>query len=613
MSHRDRRVSSNTRDTENAPEAAGGTAIARSASESRPEGRSADPLDQVLSEITHAITRDVGAESTFVWVAEDGGPLVLRAASEQYARSVGKLTMQRGEGFAGWVAEHGVPISIPDGALADPRARYFPEFEEEKYQAMTTVPIVGSDGSVIGALGLHAKAPRVLDEEHSRLLRDAARLVGLAVDRSRPARAHAAPDDDELESLARLSTATTNAASLGELLPVVASEARILLRASAVQVYIRSHGRRLRRCACSTDGRTTPRHLVSTTIEKLVDGDADDTLFALPLQADGDTIGFLVVEGHPHRPHCGRTRRLGAVVAAQAAAGIRKIELAGERSAHREARQLFEAIGDRQPRDVIIQHLRRVGIGPTQALVAIHARQAGGYQEPARGLPDRPGEQLAWLLSTALPGLVYHTDADEFRALVPTSETTVGETMRRLRATLDGDSAGQYAVGASEFCCDPESLGDALVEAGIAARSAESLGQGLVSAEELGAQRYVIPLAECRLGRDPYRAAIRRLVEHDRRRQTDLLRTLELFLREGTIATVARLLYIHPNTLRQRLQRVVEISGLAIGREDRLAIEIAIRLVRLTDPTLPSVGMLPAPGARLAGTRRRVHGTLPPA
>ena len=43
----------------------------------------------------------------------------------------------------------------------------------------------------------------------------------------------------------------------------------------------------------------------------------------------------------------------------------------------------------------------------------------------------------------------------------------------------------------------------------------------------------------------------------------------------------ARALFIHPNTLRQRLARIEELTGLNLEEEDLLSLELAIKLARL--------------------------------
>jgi DNA-binding PucR family transcriptional regulator len=79
---------------------------------------------------------------------------------------------------------------------------------------------------------------------------------------------------------------------------------------------------------------------------------------------------------------------------------------------------------------------------------------------------------------------------------------------------------------------------------------------------------------------------VMRIAEYDRLRSTALLRTLEEFLRRrGNISATAEALYVHPNTLRQRLRRIGEISGLDLRTDDWLMIEIAVKMVRLQQAT----------------------------
>ena len=40
-------------------------------------------------------------------------------------------------------------------------------------------------------------------------------------------------------------------------------------------------------------------------------------------------------------------------------------------------------------------------------------------------------------------------------------------------------------------------------------------------------------------------------------------------------------LIVHPNTLRQRLRRIADLTGIDLRRDDWLMVEIAVKLVRL--------------------------------
>ena len=104
----------------------------------------------------------------------------------------------------------------------------------------------------------------------------------------------------------------------------------------------------------------------------------------------------------------------------------------------------------------------------------------------------------------------------------------------------------------------------------------------MLTYEELGPYKYLLRMSLDGDVRDSHRDAVAKLADYDAERRTSLLRTLEEFLgRRGNISATAEALYVHPNTLRQRLRRIMELSGLDLRRDDWLMVEIAVKLVRL--------------------------------
>jgi DNA-binding PucR family transcriptional regulator len=100
--------------------------------------------------------------------------------------------------------------------------------------------------------------------------------------------------------------------------------------------------------------------------------------------------------------------------------------------------------------------------------------------------------------------------------------------------------------------------------------------------EELGPYKYLLRMSIDAGVRDSHRDAVARLAEYDRQRSTSLLMTLEEFLRRrGNISATAEALYVHPNTLRQRLRRIMELSGIDLRKDDWLLVEIAVKLAKL--------------------------------
>jgi hypothetical protein len=105
---------------------------------------------------------------------------------------------------------------------------------------------------------------------------------------------------------------------------------------------------------------------------------------------------------------------------------------------------------------------------------------------------------------------------------------------------------------------------------------------GAIGYAEVGAYRYLVHIAAENAPHDRMRAAVDRLIEYDAKRRTSLLDTLERYLAERrSVIESARELFIHPNTLRQRLGRIEELTGLNLDDDDLLSLELAIKLARL--------------------------------
>jgi DNA-binding PucR family transcriptional regulator len=121
-------------------------------------------------------------------------------------------------------------------------------------------------------------------------------------------------------------------------------------------------------------------------------------------------------------------------------------------------------------------------------------------------------------------------------------------------------------------------------EAADAARVGRSLAAagGAVSYDRLGAYRYLVNLELDEAPRDRYGLAVAALIDYDRDRNARLVDTLERYLATRcSVAASARALYIHPNTVRQRLERIQQVTGLDLQGEDLLSFELALKVARL--------------------------------
>ena len=138
-------------------------------------------LERVLGAIVEIATDATDCNAAFVYFAEDE-QLVLRAASPRYAHLVGALSWGFDEGLTGWVARTKTPEFIRERALSDPRMKYVPELEEERFQSMVAVPLLYRSGAVIGVVVLHTEAPREFGDEVLNLLVHTASLAAGAIE-----------------------------------------------------------------------------------------------------------------------------------------------------------------------------------------------------------------------------------------------------------------------------------------------------------------------------------------------------------------------------------------------------------------------------------------------
>jgi DNA-binding PucR family transcriptional regulator len=139
-------------------------------------------------------------------------------------------------------------------------------------------------------------------------------------------------------------------------------------------------------------------------------------------------------------------------------------------------------------------------------------------------------------------------------------------------------------IGISDWRRVPGDACEAYREASDASTIARALlaDGGAIDYSRVGAYRYLVHIGADSAPRDRMRTAVDRLIAYDAKRRTVLLDTLERYLSERrSVMESARALFVHPNTVRQRLGRIEELAGLDLDHDDLLSLELAIKLARL--------------------------------
>jgi putative methionine-R-sulfoxide reductase with GAF domain len=564
----------------------------------------------MLRGVVRLVTEATRCHACFVYFL-DGDALTLRAASRMYEHLEGGVVIPVGEGLTGWVARTRRSAFIKEGALEDPRVRRasFPELGDEVYESLVSVPIFARSGDVIGVITLHAEAPHEFARSDLEFLENTAALIAGAVEN-----AHLYEDATArvalLSDLSRLSQRIASAASQAQVLDAVTEGVLGLLGAQRCEIHLAGSDGRLRLAATRPDAAARTR---SDHGGRWLDALADDPLsgrdepasrlasvlwgddlpgiplFA-PLVAGGERLGLIgvIVSG---RVDAAATALSG--LAAHAAVALKQHQVIEHLREQNLLKDFFRTLAQPDPPEDALRELGgRLGCDLDAPHLLLHvipwaADPPGRVTSPGRDHPRAAWPTLAAQAETrlidAFPGMLIDRLERSLRGLLPMggdpADAIVG-SLRRME--WGGERGGGLSVGISNPCLGVHAFAQGFREAQSASEVGALLrgAPGTTAFEDLGPYRYVLDAGEG--DRDRTQQRLELLVAYDGRKGTQLLDTLEAFLdhRGGLVAT-SRALYIHTNTLRQRLDRVERVSGVDLGRDDWLSLAVATKVVKL--------------------------------
>lgn len=567
-------------------------------------------LDVILGGVVRLATEATGCHACLIWFLE-GGRLVLRSSSSPYEHFAGVVSMDLDEGLVGWVAKTRRSTFIKEQALQDPRVKYFPEFEEERFQSLVSVPMFGRGGDVMGVISLHAEAPHEFVGADLEFLEHTASLIAGAVENARSyeeTAARVALLTDLSALLQRIAAAPT----LEDVFTTVSAGTLELLSADRVEVYLIDAEARLRLREANpprsdersidmrtlwydafrdrrTPGPESARHLAKA----LWGEDASHGAMFAPLVAGDEQLGLLVVSVPALIP--GADTALSAV-GAHIAVTIKQHQLIERLQETNVVADFFRGLAEGVAGGDDLEHTsQRLGYDLRADHLVLHVEpwQCARPSGPRRSVrPDPDRSRSAWRdiatrveaqLVARLGALCNRADRS-LHALVAVSDRSPDDVVTALREIPWEDGKGlQLTVGVSNVCRGRSSFERGFHEAEAAASVGGLLRgkPGVSGFDELGSYRYLLSIAD-EDGRDDIRQRLALLVGYDRRRGTQLLDTLEGYLdHRGNVVGTSRALFIHPNTLRQRLDRIQRESGIDLEHEDWLSLSVATKVVKL--------------------------------
>ncbi|HEV8470064.1 MAG TPA: helix-turn-helix domain-containing protein, partial [Candidatus Limnocylindria bacterium] len=167
------------------------------------------------------------------------------------------------------------------------------------------------------------------------------------------------------------------------------------------------------------------------------------------------------------------------------------------------------------------------------------------------------------------------------------SARDVDDMVRDLRMEVDHAFSKTMSFGIGPACSSLTDVRKSYDEAAITFDVGRSFGResSTFRADDLGVYRILARTQNPAL-LDFVRRTLGKLEAYDREHHADLIRTLECVVETNFVyKEAAKLLVVHPHTLRYRLGRIGAVLGMDLGNPDRrLELHVALKLRKLLYP-----------------------------
>jgi GAF domain-containing protein len=602
-------------------------------------------LDEVLGHLVDIVVRAIPCHAAFFYLYDkDKERLTLASTNHQYKKLVGKIEMALGEGITGWVGMHLQPVILKEGALNDPRFRYFPELEEEKFQSTMTVPILAKDRHLIGVITLHTVAPYEFLEQQQTFLINTAALVAGAIENAQlyentqhklnilttlsvmsQTISSGLYLDEMLRSLATL-TLQIIEADLCVMMLMDQAKGRLVVRASSPNMNERALNlqsididRNVWEQLREFNSRGQTPELSTHALERLnpLKDSQFKTLLSAPLIAGPEYLGLINCYFSKTRRNTSENQTLLSTIANQIALAIKNSHLVDMLAQKNLIKGFFDDLmyGTYDSEDSLRQRANFIGCDLTKSHT-IAMIEVSQLDESDNGEDERPGTnssirpladtllqseedrlvihkrisgQIRRRIQDSYPGSVLYERENLLTCIIclskdPTAarlKAWLGELGRQMRT----EHGIRLSIGIGNQCQNISDYRRGFAEASEALQMGQTLNHdgGVTHFNDLGVYRYLYKIARMDDLRDMYQDQVARIATYDRRKGTDLLDTLETYLEcAGNLTKTSNRLFVHRNTLIQRLERLQSLCDIDLqDRSNWLTLQVAIKVFKL--------------------------------
>ena len=408
---------------------------------------SARDWDEMLRIVIDRTTDALAVEVSSLYLLERReGILRLVATNGLNRRFIGKATLRVGEGITGWVANARVPAAARS-VRADPRFKWIPGVDEERFTSMLSVPLLIHD-EIVGVMNVQSIQERSYDKEEIEFLQSIANQVAGIIEKGRLQR-EVERKLREVSALFEVSNILTSTLDLDEVLALIVDRLVRVYPGSAGAVFLRDGDELRERARSGEPGKATAQAARQAVSEarSIVAGDH----VALPLIAGERLLGAValrVPNGTPMEPE--EVSFVGAL-ANQAALAIDKASLyALERETTEALRELERA---RSEFVAVVTHDLRTPLSVIRGYLDLIGEQNGKHRMPIEEAVAQVSrlDQLVDRILTGVradrPDLTPRRTRFDLRAVVASTLTELAPVARRHRLAAPRAGAPLWGRG----------------------------------------------------------------------------------------------------------------------------------------------------------------------
>lgn len=560
----------------------------------------------VLADVIDLCSRTTACRGALIYLwDEPNKELVVQAATEDFSFAVDVVRLRLGQGLTGWSAMTRQTGVISDHPTLDPRFLAIPELDDNVYRSCLTIPLVARCGRLMGVITLHSDQPASFDAEVVGQVRMIASLVADAV-RAVDLQSQVGERDESLRLLAEAASVHEEAISTTHRLYKMSQAAKDLMRSDLGAIVVfDSECLTLRIASWCTDepvamqqrpvpmdaewaqylhGRASAYRVTETSAFRTIVSGARtfSTCFVSPIIMSGEPIGLVCSLFKVGAELTEAKERDLTTLARIAGPAVTEDRDRRSDPGFSSAQRLFHLLrtGDTESA-VVHQVVRELGLLTTEPLMVLECT-GGASADPTATL-----DVMRDTLLETFPRALVDIGPNTLTALLPHRGTASRTALARIVPKIVRSAPEPIGIGCSEPTRKLSDYADRMNQARVAAtvsRAANPAGM-LVNYRDLGADRFLWSIAMLP-DTASHTSPIEKLVEYDRERGTELLSTLETYLSLGaSLHRAASELFLHRNSLRKRLDRISELTGLRLDDDPAAWFQVLleIRLYKLRE------------------------------